>query len=235
MGFPQDRIIQNSKRTESNSSKPPPALLQSSPQTANDVTSTGCLQSTDPLPLRDVLLARARAVRFSLPLVKGVVEAALYCAHRATTALSWGLCEQGGHLTAPERLIFLRPRPWLPVQAVIFPAIPRPGIERIHHRLEFTGQFWHRPQQHAFQGRIGVFRTRSVVRDPLDAKRCVELRAKTGGEKPVAEEAARGVENKHDELGFGNGEAMWPPEFRQPPDHGIDVLDVVDLAAVRMT
>src|SRR5437016_4489471 len=29
-------------------------------------------------------------------LLKEVVKAALHCAHRATTALSWGLCEQGG-------------------------------------------------------------------------------------------------------------------------------------------
>ena len=34
-------------------------------------------------------------------LLKGVVEAALHCAHRATTVLSWGLCEQEGHLIAP--------------------------------------------------------------------------------------------------------------------------------------
>ena len=36
-----------------------------------------------------------------IPLFKGVAEAALYCAHRATTASSWGLCEQEGHLAAP--------------------------------------------------------------------------------------------------------------------------------------
>ncbi len=77
-------------------------------------------------------------------------------------------------------------------------------------------------------------RTRSIVHHPLDAESAVELRAKTGGEEPVAEETARGVENKHDELGLRNGEAMRPPEFRQPADHGIDVLDVVDQAAVWM-
>jgi hypothetical protein len=47
---------------------------------------------------RDVPFARARAFRLLIPLVKGVAEAALYCAHRATTASSWGLCEQEGHL-----------------------------------------------------------------------------------------------------------------------------------------
>jgi hypothetical protein len=35
-------------------------------------------------------------------LLKGVVEVALHCAHRATTVLSWGLCEQEGRLTAPD-------------------------------------------------------------------------------------------------------------------------------------
>jgi hypothetical protein len=72
------------------------------------------------------------------------------------------------------------------------------------------------------------------VHHPLNAEAAVELRAKTGGEEAVAEEAAQGVEDEYDELGFGNGEAMRPPEFRQPSDHGIDVLDVVDQAAVWM-
>ena len=31
-----------------------------------------------------------------------VAEAALHCAHRATTASSWGLCEQEGHLATPR-------------------------------------------------------------------------------------------------------------------------------------
>jgi hypothetical protein len=54
-----------------------------------------------PLARRDVPLARARAFRFSVLLfIKGVAKAALYCAHRATTVSSWGLCEQGGHLAA---------------------------------------------------------------------------------------------------------------------------------------
>ncbi|MGH7220738.1 MAG: hypothetical protein ACREI1_10470, partial [Nitrospiraceae bacterium] len=34
-------------------------------------------------------------------LFKGAVEVALDGAHRATTASSWGLCEQEGHLDAP--------------------------------------------------------------------------------------------------------------------------------------
>ena len=36
----------------------------------------------------------------SEPLLKGAVEVALNCAHRATTVLSWGLCEHEGHLAA---------------------------------------------------------------------------------------------------------------------------------------
>jgi hypothetical protein len=55
-----------------------------------------------PLARRDVPLAWARAFKFSPPLFRGVAEAALYCAHRATTVLSWGLCEQEGHLAAPR-------------------------------------------------------------------------------------------------------------------------------------
>ena len=37
-------------------------------------------------------------------LLKGTVKVALDGAHRATTALSWGLCEQKGHLTIPSPL-----------------------------------------------------------------------------------------------------------------------------------
>ena len=50
---------------------------------------------------RDVPLARARVFQFSMPFFRGVAEAALYCAHRATTVSSWGLCEQESHLAAP--------------------------------------------------------------------------------------------------------------------------------------
>jgi len=35
-------------------------------------------------------------------LCKGVAKAALYCAYRATTVSSWGLCEQKGHLAVPS-------------------------------------------------------------------------------------------------------------------------------------
>jgi len=51
---------------------------------------------------RDVPVALARAFRSSSPLVKGVAEAALYCAHRTSTVLSCAFCEQKGHLAAPS-------------------------------------------------------------------------------------------------------------------------------------
>ena len=38
---------------------------------------------------------------FSRLLLRGVAMAAVHCAHRATAALSRGLCEQEGHLAAP--------------------------------------------------------------------------------------------------------------------------------------
>ena len=49
------------------------------------------------------LLTRPTQTRqFSLPLVRGVAEAALYCAHRTSTVLSCAFCEQEGHLAAPS-------------------------------------------------------------------------------------------------------------------------------------
>ena len=47
-------------------------------------------------------IVRLHPLLCSKHLQKGAVEVALYCAHRATTALSWGLCEHEGHLTAPD-------------------------------------------------------------------------------------------------------------------------------------
>ena len=46
---------------------------------------------------------------FGLPLrvrepLGPLLDLALHCAHRATTASSWGLCEQEGHLSAPRPL-----------------------------------------------------------------------------------------------------------------------------------
>jgi hypothetical protein len=55
-----------------------------------------------PLARRDVPLARARVVQFSIPLFEGVAEAALYCAHRTSTVSPCAFCEQEGHLAAPS-------------------------------------------------------------------------------------------------------------------------------------
>ena len=43
----------------------------------------------------------ARPFQFSLPLFRGVAEAALYCAHRTSTDSSCAFCEQEGHLATP--------------------------------------------------------------------------------------------------------------------------------------
>ena len=45
---------------------------------------------------RDGPVARANTFQFSIPLSSGVAEVAFYCAHRATTASPWGLCEHEG-------------------------------------------------------------------------------------------------------------------------------------------
>ena len=55
-----------------------------------------------PLARRNVPLALARAFKSSSPLVKGVAEAALYCAHRTSTVSPCAFCEQEGHLAAPS-------------------------------------------------------------------------------------------------------------------------------------
>jgi hypothetical protein len=54
-----------------------------------------------PLARRDVPSARARALRFPIPLFRGVAKAALYCAHRTSTVSPCAFCEQEGHLAAP--------------------------------------------------------------------------------------------------------------------------------------
>src|SRR5438309_11187379 len=43
-----------------------------------------------------------KAFRFLMPLLKGVAEAALYCAHRTSTVSPCAFCEQEGHLAAPS-------------------------------------------------------------------------------------------------------------------------------------
>jgi hypothetical protein len=69
----------------------PPIALQSMniPQGAQK----GDLLTRPTLARQDVPFARARAFRFpNFP--RGSRQIVLHCAHRATTALSWGLCEQ---------------------------------------------------------------------------------------------------------------------------------------------
>ena len=46
-------------------------------------------------------LSRARVFRLLIPLLRGVAEAALYCAHRATTASSWGSASKKGTWPLP--------------------------------------------------------------------------------------------------------------------------------------
>ena len=47
----------------------------------------------------------AKPFQFSLPLFRGVAEAALYCAHRTSTVSSCAFCEQKGYLAAPLPLL----------------------------------------------------------------------------------------------------------------------------------
>ena len=65
----------------------------------------------DPNRIDDILL-----FDFSSPLFTCIQRGGwcgLHCAHRATTALSWGLCEHKGHLTAPD--LPYSPLPHLPI------------------------------------------------------------------------------------------------------------------------
>src|SRR5438128_6734732 len=75
--------------------------------------------------------AAARTFQLLIPHLRGVAEAALYCAHRATTASSWGLCEQEGHLAAPRPLFQ-------------HPAIAVHG-RRTYHPVHATQLDTHRP------------------------------------------------------------------------------------------
>src|SRR5580765_366105 len=57
--------------------------------------------SPRPRVARAQKIIRLHPLLCSKHLLKGVAKAALYCAHRATTVSSWGLCEQEGHLATP--------------------------------------------------------------------------------------------------------------------------------------
>jgi len=53
---------------------------------------------------------RTRPFRF-FTFSRGSRQTVLHCAHRATTALSWGLCEQEGWLPVPSSFFTLIPSP----------------------------------------------------------------------------------------------------------------------------
>jgi|CXWL01.1.fsa_nt_gi hypothetical protein len=80
-----------------------PSLLVTSPGMGADRASSArnLLTLHNPLARRDVPLARARAFQASLPILKGVAKAALYCAHRTSTFLSCAFCEQEGTWPLP--------------------------------------------------------------------------------------------------------------------------------------
>ena len=75
----------------------------------------------DGLPLR----ASNEALQLPYPPSRGVAEAALYCAHRTSTASSCAFCEQEGHLAAPPR----------PSNGEYSPA---PGLSRLCSTMEQT-------------------------------------------------------------------------------------------------
>src|SRR5579863_2618295 len=79
------------------------------------------------------------------------------------------------------------------------------------------------------------FLTRPIVIDPVDAETSVKLRPESGGEKAIAEEPPRGVQNKNDELRLGNREPVRPHIFRHPADYGIHIFDVVYHRSIGMT
>ena len=71
-----------------------PSLLTFSPGGRPGRSPTARNFLTHPLARRDVPLTRARAFQSSSPLVEGMAEAALHCAHRTSTASSCAFCEQ---------------------------------------------------------------------------------------------------------------------------------------------
>src|ERR1019366_18436 len=104
-------------------------------------------------------------------------------------------------------------------ERIILAAVARPGVERVDHVLEFRRQFRHGAQQHALQRRhllamavgrafLDLHRTGTVVLDPVQAQRGIELRAETRSEEPVAEETPRGVQSEHHELRLGDRKAV---------------------------
>src|SRR5262245_15885505 len=60
-------------------------------------------------------------------------------------------------------------------------------------------------------------------------ERRIELGSEARGEKPIAEQAPRRIENEHDELRFGDRIAVRSRRhrLREPADDRVDVLDVI--------
>src|SRR6266481_6155524 len=74
-----------------------------------------------------------------------------------------------------------------------------------------------------------------VVVDPIEAEPAVELGAEARREEEVAEQTAGGVQDEYLELRLRDREAVRACKLGQHPDDEIDVLDVVDDTAVRMS
>ena len=75
----------------------------------------------------------------------------------------------------------------------------------------------------------------TIVIDPVHTKLGIELWPETGGEKTVTKESSRRIQDEDRKLGFRNGKAMRPSEFRQPAHHRIDIFNIVDTRAIRMS
>ena len=81
---------------------PPSSLVISQGWGLIDLPLCATLLPAHPLARQDGPLSRARDFQSSSLLVKGMAEAALYCAHRTSTVSPCAFCEQEGHLAAPS-------------------------------------------------------------------------------------------------------------------------------------
>src|SRR5262249_35442378 len=141
-----------------------------------------------------------------------------------------------------ERRIVHRVRARLPVERVVVAAIAAPRIERVDDVRELARELRDRPQQDALQRqhllavtvRLAVLPLlgRAVVHHPVEAELRVERGPEVGGEEAVAEQPARRVEDEEMELGLRDREAVRPRHLGEVADQKVDVLDVVDHAAV---
>src|SRR5271168_1425423 len=118
-----------------------------------------------------------------------------------------------------ERRITLRPRPSLPFQRIVLPAIASPRIERIDHRIQLRLELWNIPDEDALQRRhrlhmpvwtafLDLRRPRSIVCDPVHAELRVELRPEARSKESIAEQTPRSIENENHKLRLRDGKAM---------------------------